>query len=182
MDRGNGNPLFRLADDGQVIVSLSGREQALGPRDDVCSVMEAFLIEIPHRFEPRFGGFTLDEWDLKWTPEGPLVQDFGRLSPQVGLYKAFLGESLMYIGKATEYANGGFRKRLHDYYRDSDSARKSKAGKKIFEHRAELTIEIIVTGTDRAGSQIATCLEDLFIERYNPSWNNFGRSKRSALA
>lgn len=172
---------FRLAGDGQIIVSLSGGEHALGPRGEICAAMEAFLAQISHSFEPRFGGLTLDGWDSKWTLQGPLVQDYGYLSRKVGLYKAILAERVMYIGKAAEHANGGFRKRLHDYSRNSHSARKTQAGRKMFEHRYELTIETVVTGGDRAGSRIATCLEDLFIERYDPPWNNFGRSKRDAL-
>ena|SRR4028118_2190339 len=167
------NTMFRL-DGGQVILSLPNGEQVLGPQADVCRSMEAFLAQLSHNFVPRFGGLTFGEWDARWRPEGRLAQDFGRLRKQVGLYKAKHEGRIMYIGKATEHANGGLRKRLHDYSRLSASSRGSFGGRKMYEHREELEIEILVTGEGRAGSQIATCLEDLFVERYEPIWNRAG--------
>lgn len=37
----------------------------------------------------------------------------------------------MYVGRAIELNNGGFRKRLSDYSRGSDSARNHKSGRLI---------------------------------------------------
>jgi excinuclease UvrABC nuclease subunit len=93
----------------------------------------------------------------------------------VGLYRALLDGDVMYIGKAYEHANGGFRKRLADYTRASDSGRRTGAGPRMFEHRDQLMIDVLVTGEDAGAAIAAIQLEHPFINRYDPPWNRVGR-------
>ena len=46
----------------------------------------------------------------------------------VGLYRHVINGKTMYVGRAIELHNGGFRKRLSDYCRESNSARKHTSG------------------------------------------------------
>ncbi len=60
-----------------------------------------------------------------WIPLGLLTEDttdFSDYSNDIGIYRAILNDVIVYIGKATELNNGGFRKRLRDYTRISPSA------------------------------------------------------------
>lgn len=89
----------------------------------------------------------------------------------VGLYRARLGGRIVYIGKAIEWNNGGFRKRLSDYTRESSSARKHGSGQKMYAHRNELVIELLIVGGDAKAAEITPKLEALMIGKYNPEWN-----------
>ena len=110
------------------------------------------------------GGRTISQWDGQWTRIG--VLETVHLTPYnryVGVYRAFLNGRLVYIGRAIEWNNGGFRKRLSDYRRESDSARKHNSGKLMYQNRKELEIEIIITGTDAKAAETAALLEKIFI-------------------
>ena len=63
---------------------------------------------------------------LSWNTLGLLTEDttdFSAYTKDIGVYRAILNGKVVYIGKATELENGGFRKRLRDYTRISTSAR-----------------------------------------------------------
>jgi hypothetical protein len=118
------------------------------------------------------GGRTVEEWDRMWQSVGVLADaDLAPLNRSVGLYRAILHGQVMYIGRAMEWDNGGFRKRLSDYRRDSDSGRKHGSGQKMFAQRDELWIEVLVTGEDAAAADVARRLEPLFVGKYRPAWN-----------
>lgn len=118
------------------------------------------------------GGRTISQWESSWQYAGILSQlNLTQYNKYVGLYRARLGGRVVYIGKATEWNNGGFRKRLSDYTRDSASARKHGSGQKMYQHRNELTIELLIVGSDARAAEITPKLEALMIGRYNPEWN-----------
>lgn len=118
------------------------------------------------------GGKSVNQWEAQWQYIGRLGSaDIGQYREYVGVYKALLAGQLMYIGRAIEYNNGGFRKRLSDYRRQSDSARKHASGKKMNDNADELDIYIIRTGTDAEAAKIASILEKALIGRYDPPWN-----------
>ena len=72
----------------------------------------------------------------------------------------------MYVGRAIELHNGGFRKRLSDYRRESNSARKHLLGRTINEHLDEMTTYILIVGdTDEAVMETKR-LEGQFIAYY----------------
>ena len=82
---------------------------------------------------------------MTWNEVGFLDEsncDFSDYYKDIGLYRAILVDKIVYVGKATELNNGGFRKRLRDYTRKSKSARKNPSGKLMNENRGELVIEI----------------------------------------
>jgi len=118
------------------------------------------------------GGRTLDEWEQEWRGLGILNNlNLTPYNRYVGVYRAWLNNRIIYIGRAIEWNNGGFRKRLSDYTRDSDSARKHKSGQKMYEYRDQLNMEIIITGSDEESTKVAGQLEARLIAKYQPAWN-----------
>ncbi|MFE7064106.1 hypothetical protein ACFVAD_18390 [Sutcliffiella sp. NPDC057660] len=120
----------------------------------------------------KIGGYTIMEWDSQWRYAGILSSlNLTPYNKYVGLYKATLGGKVVYIGKATEWNNGGFRKRLSDYTRESTSARKHGSGQKMHLHRNELNIEFLIVGSNASAAEFTPKLEALMIGKYNPEWN-----------
>lgn len=118
------------------------------------------------------GDKSLEEWERQWRNIGILSSlSLTQYNNDVGVYRARLNGKIIYIGRAIEWSNGGFRKRLSDYTRDSDSARKHRSGQKMYEHRNELSIEIIVTGSNEESAEVAGKLESRLIVKYQPEWN-----------
>lgn len=93
--------------------------------------------------------------------------DFSQYNKNIGVYKGELNCELVYIGKATEGNNGGFRKRLRDYTRESDSARNYPAGRKMFENKDKVIISI--SFTDSVND--AEIQEKELINTLDPKWN-----------
>lgn len=118
------------------------------------------------------GGRSVNDWDGSWRGIGLLANtELSPYSHYVGLYRAKMNGKIMYIGKATEYSNGGLRKRLSDYIRDSDSSRKHASGQLMHKHSQVLSIDILITGEDGEAAQIANKLEVLLIGKHQPPWN-----------
>jgi hypothetical protein len=121
---------------------------------------------------PTVGGRTFREWESKWQYVGCLDSiDLSPYSSYVGLYKAELGGKVMYVGRAVEYSNGGIRKRLSDYTRESDSARKHTSGRLMHAHAADLEIYVLLVGRDEEAAEATRKLERYFIGKYSPEWN-----------
>ena len=118
------------------------------------------------------GGKSIAEWDREWI-DIVMLKD-ANLSPynhSVGLYRHVISGKTMYVGRAVEWNNGGFRKRLSDYRRPSDSARKHTSGKIINEHLNEIRTYLLITGDDATAANHAKQLEGAFIAKYRPAWN-----------
>ncbi len=125
---------------------------------------------------PTIGGKTLREWESGWQYVGYLDSiDLSRYSSYVGLYKAKLDGEVMYVGRAVEYSNGGIRKRLSDYTRASDSARKHTSGRLMHANAADLKIYLLLVGTDEEAVAATKQLERYFIGKYSPAWNKVFR-------
>ena len=113
-----------------------------------------------------------DPKNYNWTHLGMLDSaELSQLSTFVGLYRATLDGEIVYVGRAVEFSNGGLRKRLSDYTRNSDSSRKHASGQSMNKHRADLSIDVLITGSDQEAAEIAKVLERHFIKLYNPIWN-----------
>lgn len=117
--------------------------------------------------------------NLSWQHIGCLGEVYGRhkealtrYNDCVGLYMHKINGQIMYIGRAVEYNNGGFRKRLSDYCRDSDSARKHPSGQKIYANRYRIQTYVMVVGKNREAAERTKLLEKQYIARYNPPWND----------
>ncbi|MDX2322404.1 MAG: hypothetical protein QNK26_17605 [Moritella sp.] len=118
------------------------------------------------------GGKSISQWEGCWKPIGILSNaNFTPYNKSVGLYRAKLGGRVVYIGRALESSNGGFRKRLSDYRRKSDSARKHGSGQKMNLHNDQLQIDILVTGGNESAADVAKKLEVLLVGKYKPEWN-----------
>ncbi len=111
---------------------------------------------------------------MNWIELGLLNEsstDFSKYRGDIGLYRARLNDEIVYLGKATELNNGGFRKRLRDYTRKSPSARSYTAGQLMYCHRNDLKIEIrIFERSLESIPKIEVC-EKKLIKQYEPEWN-----------
>lgn len=124
--------------------------------------------------DKKIGGKTVDQWDSSETHIGTLGTLQGNLSNYnncVGIYKAYHRGKLVYIGRAIELNNGGFRKRLTDYIRESNSARGTSSSSKMYQYRNEIDIRIIIVGYNDNAIEITRQLEKLLIGKHSPSWN-----------
>lgn len=128
---------------------------------------------------PCVGGKSLCKWNEEWECIGILQNVVDRkIAPRkVGLYRTRCNCDVVYVGVASEHENGGLRKRLSDYVRSSDSARKNAAGKKINTHANVLEIDVLVTGSDSCAADVARRLESGFIFLYQPPWNFLARAR-----
>lgn len=121
---------------------------------------------------PTYLGKTVDEWNCEWKSIGFLKDaDLSPYNHCVGLYRHVMNGKTMYVGRAIELDNGGFRKRLSDYRRDSNSARKHTSGRMIHEHLDEIQTYILVVGSNEEAVEATKKLEGIFIGKFNPPWN-----------
>lgn len=118
-------------------------------------------------------GKTVSQWDNEWICIGSLKT--ANLTPYnhcVGLYRHVIKGETMYVGRAIELNNGGFRKRLSDYRRESNSARKHLSGRTINEHLDEIVTYLLVVGDTDEAVEETKRLEGKFIAYYEyPEWN-----------
>ena len=125
-----------------------------------------------NRTGSNYGGKSISEWDSEWVYIGYLKNaDLSPYNHCVGLYRHVVNGTTKYVGRAIELNNGGVRKRLSDYRRDSDSARKHASGRTIHEHIDEIETYILVVGDTQEAVETTRKLEGVFVRRYNPEWN-----------
>lgn len=127
-------------------------------------------ISVPNR--RRNNSYSLSEWDKKWVCIGPLKT--ANLTPYnhcVGLYRHVINGETVYVGRAIELNNGGFRKRLSDYRRESDSGRTHTSGRLINQNLSKITTYVLVVGDTKEDVETTKELEKLFVKKYNPKWN-----------
>ena len=111
---------------------------------------------------------------LLWIKLGLLTEattKFSTYSREIGVYRAMLNGGVVYIGKATELHNGGFRKRLRDYTRPSSSARNFPAGRMMHHHRTEIEIEIALFARSSWRTSDIADQEAKLISESRPVWN-----------
>jgi excinuclease UvrABC nuclease subunit len=112
---------------------------------------------------------------LSWIPLGLLTEistDFSIYSKDIGIYRAIFAGDIVYIGKATELYNGGFRKRLRDYTRTSSSARDYPAGQLMHDNCNNIQIGIVVFNRSLESIPEINAQEALLIRKIKPIWNN----------
>lgn len=129
-------------------------------------------VQVTNSGQMLYGGKSLQQWDREWQSIGYL--NSANLTPYnkfVGLYRHKIGGKVIYVGRAIELHNGGFSKRLSDYRRDSNSARKHKSGQLINENLDQITTDVLIVGDTEEAVQLTKVLEIQFIVKYNPSWN-----------
>lgn len=120
-------------------------------------------------------GKSVDEWDRHWRFIERLsemeLSHLKSYNKSIGLYKAVMNGEIVYIGRAVEYANGGFRKRIRDYTRENNSARKHQSGQKMNQYANYLDIYFLVVGNSAEDVNHVKILEAAFIQKYQPKWN-----------
>ena len=142
-----------------------------GAKKAAISQMNSFYMQNKNK---KIGGKTADQWDSSEKMIGILGDLQGNLTKYnncVGIYKAYLNGRLVYIGRAIELNNGGFRKRLTDYIRKSDSARGTSSSSKMYMNKDKIQIKIIVVGCNTEAIEITKSLEKMLIGKYRPAWN-----------
>lgn len=140
--------------------------------DTIVQQVEHQRAEQMRKEDFSIGGKSIRLWEASWRPLGILSSaNISHLSGYVGLYRANLNGKIVYIGRAVEYDNGGLRKRLSDYTRESDSARKHRSGQLMHQHASELFIDVLITGSDSDAADVAKNLEPYLIGKYRPEWN-----------
>lgn len=119
---------------------------------------------------PLIGGKSLQDWNREWRQiEGGLRLHHPELRHVVGLYRFSLSGSIKVLGKGTD-KSAGLAKRLSDFRRLSDSARKHHAGLLAHEHLDDLTVEVLITGTGAKAREIARRLRAPMIRLHQPAW------------
>jgi hypothetical protein len=125
---------------------------------------------------PLIGGKTLEEWDRLWTKvEGGFQHYHPELRHVVGLIRVSRDGQIMALGTGCD-RDGGLAKRQSDFRRPGSSGRNHYAGRLIYEHRHELLVEVLITGSDSHAQEIGRQLKTLMIERHRPKWKAPARS------
>jgi hypothetical protein len=110
---------------------------------------------------------------LDWQPlEGGLNADLSAHNKNVGLYRIKNADGeVIYLGRELEHDNGGFRKRLRDYTRNSKSGRTHKSGMTINNDWQNHSVELLITGSDAEAAALARKLEPAAIRADQPLLN-----------
>ena len=95
-------------------------------------------------------------------------EHFDELKKSVGLIKFIYKNQIIHLGKAIEFENGGIKKRIIDFKRDSNSARESCKGAFIYNHQKDIEIETLIAGNDTNAIKNIKILKNLFLIYYNP--------------
>lgn len=120
----------------------------------------------------KIAGKALSEWMQEWhRVEGGLYTQEPELPFLIGVYRFILSGEVVYLGRATEFTNGGFTKRFRDFTRKGAGGRNHHAGQLAYEHRRQLEVEVIVTGIDQAAAWTAKRLKRALLARELPRWN-----------
>lgn len=134
------------------------------------------------KVEPlKFHGKTLEEWDQQWVKvPGGLTQRQKQLRPDVGLFRMLLSGQIVVVGSGTDKKHG-IEKRLYDLVRPGNSSRNHHAGGRIYEHRAAVVVEVLITGHGQTATEIAEELKWPMIRRHEPIWTAPPRDPRTFI-
>ncbi|MBA2935307.1 hypothetical protein HZF05_14560 [Sphingomonas sp. CGMCC 1.13654] len=115
---------------------------------------------------------TLAEWEKEWEViPGGFRADRSHLRKDVGLYCAVQNRRIVFIGRATEWKNGGLAKRIADFSRQSGSARDHHGGERIHDNLDGLELRVLITGAGKEAAEIAKLLCPPMIALHRPAWN-----------
>lgn len=115
-------------------------------------------------------GRTVSEWDEDWEEVTKWrTADTPALRAARGLVRFTWNGEVVAIVRASDNQRG-IVKKFSDYVRPSDSSRDHPVGQKIYEHRAELTAHILVTGENKDMERVNIDLKRAMVELYQPTW------------
>jgi hypothetical protein len=81
-----------------------------------------------------------------------------------------MGGQTAFIGQATELKRG-LAKRLSALRSASSSGRSHYAGRLAYEHRASISVEVLIVGDDESAQKLARLLKTQMVARHKPKWN-----------
>ena len=81
------------------------------------------------------------------------------LNKLVGLYRARWNRKIVYIERAISYNNGGLRKWLTDYVRDSESSRGNSYSSNMNRYKDQLSIDVLIVVENAATAELTKELE-----------------------
>lgn len=115
-------------------------------------------------------GRTVAEWDEDWEAVTDWrTADTPTLRAARGLVRFTWNRDVVAIVRASDNQRG-IVKKFSDYIRPSDSSRAHQLGQKIYEHRAQLTAHILVTGENKDMERVNIELKRAMVELYQPAW------------
>lgn len=123
---------------------------------------------------PIIGSKTLNSWEKQWLNVGFLNStNVDHLKSVIGVFAIIdkKTKEIYAVGAGTEFNNGGLKKRLMDFIRQSDSARSHYMGKKINKHLNKIEVLVIKTGNSINDVVKTYDLRNALIKKYNPIWN-----------
>lgn len=116
------------------------------------------------------GGRKVAEWDEDWEAVTDWrTADTPALRVARGLVRFTWNGEVVAIVRASDNQRG-LVKKFSDYVRPSDSSRAHHLGQKIYEHRAELTAHILMTGENKDMERVNIDLKRAMVELYRPTW------------
>lgn len=116
------------------------------------------------------GGRTVAAWDEDWEAvKDWRTADTPALRAARGLVRFTWNGEVVAIVRASDNQRG-IVKKFSDHVRPSDSSRAHPLGQKIYEHRAELTAHILVTGENKDMERVNIDLKRAMVELYQPTW------------
>ena len=120
---------------------------------------------------PLIGGKTIQEWNQCGVrvPDG-LKRHQSHLTEEVGLYHYTLKGQSRALGTGTD-KKGGIAKRLSDFIRLGWGGRNHHAGQRIFAHRDQLEVWVLITGSGPNARKIARLLKAPLLALHQPAWN-----------
>lgn len=131
-----------------------------------------FISSAKPRKAAKFGGKTIDEWELEWRPvKGGFAIAHNELLRSVGLYRAVLNGQIVYIGRGVQTKKHGLYTRLLDFQGKLSKAGDHYAGRKIWAHQKQLKLEILDLGWGWASVKLTMKLRPRMVARHRPEWN-----------
>lgn len=127
------------------------------------------------------GGNTVAEWDRKWTAvNGGLRAYHPHLRHSIGLWRLRLNGDIVALGSGAD-KSGGLAKRLSDFRRPGKSGRDHHVGRRIYERRDEVEVEVLIVGSDYQAQKDALKLRRPMIDIHKPLWNASAAAAQRAM-
>lgn len=121
------------------------------------------------------------EWETQWADVPAWMSpDTYKLHGEVGLIRFLEDGKVVAYSLATEL-EAGLRKRLADFFRDSDSGRNYVTGRRIYTNRHALKVQVLIAGSDPNAQKLARQLKTAMIRLQPPGWTAPARDPRTFI-
>ncbi len=118
----------------------------------------------------KIGPKTSEEWNSGWADIPAWMSPATyKLHGEVGLIRFFEDGEVVAYSLGTEL-EAGLRKRLADFFRESESGRNYATGRRIYANRHGLKVQVLATGSDAAAQGYARMLKPEMMRLKPPAW------------